>query len=442
LIVQFGGQTPLRLALALQAAGLKILGTSPDSIDLAEDRDRFGKLLDELEIPAPAWATARNVDEARAAVEKIGYPVLVRPSYVLGGRSMFIVHDDSHLTVTMHRAIEASPDHSVLIDRFLEDAFEVDVDAVYDGEQVVVAGIMQHIEEAGVHSGDSACVMPPFHPEVREHLDTLREYTRKLARALDVRGLMNVQYAIKDGVVYVLEVNPRASRTVPFVAKATGVPVAGLAAKVMMGRSLADLGWTEEPPLVGSFVKESVFPFVRFPGEDPVLGPEMRSTGEVMGVAGDFGLAFAKAQIGAGTQIPVSGRAFLSVNDFDKPSLVGIARGLAEEGIELVASRGTAAMLRENGLDCGDVYKVLEGRPNVVDMMKNGDIQLIVNTPLGRDSYFDEATMRREALQRGIPLVTTMSGAHAMVEAIRAVRAGKVGVCSLQEAYVGGLQPK
>jgi carbamoyl-phosphate synthase large subunit len=298
LIVQFGGQTPLRLALPLQAAGVRILGTSPDSIDLAEDRRRFGELLHELGIPAPEWGTARSLEEARAVAARIGYPVLVRPSYVLGGRAMFVTHDETTLAETMRRAVEASPEHPVLLDRFLEDAFEMDVDCLADGTDVVIGGILQHIEEAGVHSGDSACVIPPFHPRVQEQMDRVRDYTRRLALALQVRGLMNVQYAIKDGVVYVLEVNPRASRTVPFVAKATGVPLAKIAAKLMVGRTLRELGVTEEPKVWGRFVKESVFPFTKFPGDDPILGPEMRSTGEVMGVGPDFGTAFAKAQYG------------------------------------------------------------------------------------------------------------------------------------------------
>jgi carbamoyl-phosphate synthase large subunit len=434
-IVQFGGQTPLRLALPLQRAGVRILGTSPDSIDLAEDRDRFGRLLGELDIPAPAWGTARSLDEARAAAERIGYPVLVRPSYVLGGRSMFIVHDESTLADTMRRAIEASPEHPVLLDRFLEDAFEVDVDALSDGQEVVVAGIMQHIEEAGVHSGDSACVIPPFHPVVVSNLELLRRHTKRLALALGVRGLMNVQYAIKDGVVYVLEVNPRASRTVPFVAKATGVPIAGIAARLMVGRTLRELGLTDEPSVHGRFVKESVFPFARFPAEDPVLGPEMRSTGEVMGVGPDFGTAFAKAQLGAGMQIPLGGCAFVSVNDNDKDAVLPIARDLSELGFDIVATRGTAKHLRAHGIACRDTFKVLEGRPHVVDLMKNGEIDLVLNTPLGRGSYFDEASMRREATQRGVPLITTLSGGHAVVEAIRALRRGPFEVRTLQETY-------
>jgi carbamoyl-phosphate synthase large subunit len=435
LIVQFGGQTPLGLALPLQQAGVRILGTSPDSIDLAEDRLRFGELLARLEIPAPRWETARSLEAAREAASRIGYPVLVRPSYVLGGRAMFITHDESMLAETMRCAIEASPEHPVLLDQFLEDAFEMDVDALCDGEDVVIAGIIQHIEEAGVHSGDSACVIPPFHPAVVERLDELRDYTRRLALALGVRGLMNVQFALKDGVVYVLEVNPRASRTVPFVAKATGVPVAGIAAKVMLGRSLRDLGLVDEPGVTGYFVKEAVFPFSKFPGEDPVLGPEMKSTGEVMGVAAEFGMAFAKAQIGAGTPLPLKGQVFLSVNQHDKDSLLPIAGGLVEQGFRLVATAGTAAHLRSNRVECDDVFKVLEGRPNIVDLIKNGEIDMIINTPLGRESYFDEKAMRRAATLRSIPLITTLSAARAAVQAIRALRDGGFEVRSLQEIY-------
>jgi carbamoyl-phosphate synthase large subunit len=436
-IVQFGGQTPLGLALPLQAHGVPILGTSPDSIDLAEDRARFGALLRELGIPAPEWGTARSLDEARAIAARIGYPVLVRPSYVLGGRAMFVTHDEAGLAETMRRAVEASPEHPVLLDRFLEDAFEVDVDALSDGNEVVVAGIMQHIEEAGIHSGDSACVLPPYHPTVIDKMETLRDYAHRLARALRVKGLMNIQFAIKDGVVYVLEVNPRASRTVPFVAKATGVAIAKLATKVMVGRTLRDLGLVEEPKLKARFVKHSVFPFVKFPGEDPVLGPEMRSTGEVMGSGADFGVAFGKAMAGAGMVLPMKGTAFVTVNDKDKEALVTIARSLSELEFRLVATAGTAEFLRGRGIPCEKVFKVNEGRPNAVDLMKNGEIHVILNTPLGQASYFDEKALRTTATQRGIPLITTMSGGHAMVEAIRALQRGPVEVRSLQEIYGG-----
>jgi len=434
-IVQFGGQTPLGLALPLQARGVKILGTSPDSIDLAEDRRRFGALLSDLAIPAPAWGTARSFEEAREIGRRIGYPLLVRPSYVLGGRAMFVTHDEERLAETMRRAVEASPEHPVLLDRFLEDAFEMDVDALCDGERVVIAGIMQHIEEAGIHSGDSSCVLPPYSPHVEAKLDVVRDYTRRLAVALSVRGLMNVQYAIKDDEVFVLEVNPRASRTVPFVSKATGVPLASLATKIMVGRSLEELGLVAEPKLKGRFVKASVFPFAKFPGDDPVLGPEMRSTGEVMGFADEFGEAFAKASFGAGLKLPHEGTAFVTVNDRDKPRLLPLARDLAAMGFRLVATDGTAAFLRANDLPCAHVYKVLEGRPNAVDLMKNGAIHLVINTPLGKASYFDEKPLRTTATQRGIPLITTLSGAHAMVEAIRALRRGALTVKSLQEVY-------
>jgi carbamoyl-phosphate synthase large subunit len=434
-IVQFGGQTPLGLALPLQQAGVRILGTSPDSIDLAEDRRRFGSLLADLRIPAPAWGAARSLDEAIEIGRRIGYPLLVRPSYVLGGRAMFVTHDEERLADTMRRALEASPEHPVLLDRFLEDAFEVDVDALSDGTQVVVAGIMQHIEEAGIHSGDSSCVLPPYSPHVAAQMDVIRDYTHRLAGALGVRGLMNVQYAIKDRIVYVLEVNPRASRTVPFVAKATGVPLAGLAAKIMVGRTLADLGFVAEPELRGRFVKAPVFPFTKFPGDDPVLGPEMRSTGEVMGFADSFGAAFAKASYGAGVKLPLEGTAFVTVNDRDKPQALPLAEALVAMGFKLVATGGTAEFLRGHGLACDKVFKVLEGRPNAVDLMKNGEIQLVINTPLGKASYFDEKALRTTATQRGIPLITTLSGGHAMVEAVRSLKQGALTVTSLQELY-------
>jgi carbamoyl-phosphate synthase large subunit len=434
-IVQFGGQTPLGLALPLQARGVAILGTSPDSIDLAEDRRRFGALLASLSIPAPAWGTARSLEEATEIGRRIGYPLLVRPSYVLGGRAMFVTHDEERLAETMRRAVEASPEHPVLLDRFLEDAYELDVDALCDGKRVVVAGIMQHIEEAGIHSGDSSCVLPPHSPEVADKLGVIRDYTRRLAMALSVRGLMNVQYAIKGDDVFVLEVNPRGSRTVPFVSKATGIPLARIAAKIMVGRTLDELGIKDEPKLNGRFVKASVFPFAKFPGDDPVLGPEMRSTGEVMGFADGFGEAFAKASYGAGLKLPVEGTAFVTVNDRDKAQLLPLARQLTDMGFRLVATDGTARFLRDNGLPCAHVFKVLEGRPNAVDLMKNGAIHLVINTPLGKASYFDEKALRTTATQRGIPLITTLSGAHAMVEAIRALRRGPLTVKSLQEVY-------
>jgi len=380
-VVQFGGQTPLKLALALQDAGVTILGTSPDSIDLAEDRKRFARLLVELNITQPASGAATSRREALDVAAAIGFPVVVRPSYVLGGRAMAIVYDTGTLDRYMIQAVDASPEHPILVDKFLEDAFEFDVDAVADATgAVVIGGIMEHIEEAGIHSGDSSCVVPPFICPER-HQATIRDYTRRIARALRVIGLMNVQYAIKDDVVYVLEVNPRASRTVPYLSKAAGVSLAKVAAKVMIGRTLAELGLTEDLQVAGVFVKSPVFPFVRFPGVDTILGPEMKSTGEVMGGATSFGVAFAKAQLSIGQRLPDGGTAFVSVNNDDKPNLLPIARDLAELGFRLVATRGTAAFLRAYGLQVDVVYKVNEGRPNIADEIVNRKIDLIVNTP-------------------------------------------------------------
>ena len=433
-IVQFGGQTPLKLAKGLKEAGVPILGTSPESIDLAEDRERFSKLLRELKIPQPEHGTATSLEEARAVAAAIGYPVLLRPSYVLGGQAMAIVYDQSALDYHMRRAVEVSLEHPVLIDRFLEDAFEMDVDALADGERVVIGAIMEQIELAGVHSGDSACVIPTY-MVAEKHLNTVRDYTYRLAMALNVRGLMNVQYAMKDNVVYVLEVNPRASRTVPFVSKATGKPLAKLATRIMLGETLASLRFTEEPKVRCYFVKEVVLPFIKFPGVDTLLGPEMRSTGEVMGMAPDFGLAYAKAQMGAGGALPLSGTAFLSVNDNDKANLVPIARGLAEAGFHLMATRGTASYLRTHGLNVETVKKVREGRPHIVDYIKNGQVQLVVNTPLGKGSFDDEGTIRKAALACGVPCMTTLSAANAAVQGIRALQAQEMKVISLQ-AYL------
>jgi carbamoyl-phosphate synthase large subunit len=436
-LVQFGGQTPLKLALPLQDAGVPILGTSPDSIDLAEDRERFARLLAELGIMQPASGTATSREEARDVADAIGFPVVVRPSYVLGGRAMAIVYDTGALDRYMTHAVDASPEHPILVDRFLEDAFEFDVDAVADATgAVVIGGIMEHIEEAGIHSGDSSCVVPPFLCPER-HLATIRDYTRRIARALKVVGLMNVQYAMKDNVVYVLEVNPRASRTVPYLSKATGVPLAKIAAKVMAGQTLAELGLTKDLDVAGVFVKSPVFPFVRFPGVDTILGPEMKSTGEVMGGAGSFGVAFAKAQLAVGQRLPQEGTAFVSVNNDDKLNLLPIARDLGDLGFRIVATRGTAAFLRAYGLDVEVVFKVNEGRPNVADEIVNGDIHLVVNTPLGRESFFDDRAVRRAAMMRGVPCITTLTGAAATVSAIRAMRTQAVGVRALQDYYAG-----
>jgi carbamoyl-phosphate synthase large subunit len=430
-IVQFGGQTPLNLALALKKAGVPILGTSPDSIDLAEDRKRFASLAKELGVNVPAWGTAFNTEDALAVATQIGYPVLVRPSYVLGGRAMMVAYDEEQLLSFASEAARVSPGHPVFIDRFLEDAFEVDVDAIGDGSEVVIGGIMQHIEEAGIHSGDSFCVLPPFKIS-KEHQDLMREQTRRLGKALQVKGLMNVQYAIKDSVLYVLEVNPRASRTIPFVSKATGVPLARLAAKVQVGRTLEELGITKEPTLPAVFVKGVVFPFIRFPGVEPVLGPEMKSTGEVMGISPSFGHAFAKAQMACGQPLPTGGRVFLSVNDYDKETVVPIARGFAELGFRLLATSGTANRLAREGLVVEMVYKVNEGRPNVVDRILNGEIDLILNTTLGRESHFDEMSIRRTATSRNVPCITTLSGGAAAVEGIRALKREGLEVAPLQ----------
>jgi carbamoyl-phosphate synthase large subunit len=433
-IVQFGGQTPLNLAMRLQDAGVPIIGTSPDSIDLAEDRKRFGALLTKLGIPQPLNGTAISGEEAKEIARGIGYPVLVRPSYVLGGRAMVIVYDEESLDEYVRTAVDFSPDRPVLIDKFLERAAEFDVDALADDETCIVAGIQEHIEEAGIHSGDSSCVLPPIQVEP-EHLETMRHYTRQLARALQVRGLMNIQFAIKDHRVYVLEVNPRASRTVPFVSKATGVPLARIAALVMAGRKLKDFELPEDLAVGRYFyVKSPVFPFVKFAGVDPVLGPEMHSTGEVMGVGESFGEAYAKAMMGAGLELPQTGTAFISVNDGDKGQAAVLARKLSRLGFKLIATLNTAARLREVGLSVENVFKVNEGRPNVVDFIKRGEIDLIINTPLGRVSHFDEQAIRRAALQYNVPCVTTMTGAQAMVEAITArERKTEITVHSLQE---------
>jgi carbamoyl-phosphate synthase large subunit len=434
-LVQFGGQTPLKLSVPLHEAGVRIVGTSADSIDLAENRRRFADFLRSLDIPQPPSGTATSKAEAREVAAQIGYPVVVRPSYVLGGRGMAIVFDQTALDGYMAGAVEAAPDHPVLIDRFLEDAFELDVDAVADATgAVVIGGIMEHIEEAGIHSGDSSCVVPPYLVAER-HLELMRGYTRQIARALGVVGLMNVQYAIKNDVVYVLEVNPRASRTVPYLSKATGVPLAKIAAKVMVGRTLADLGLTGDLSVPGVFVKMPVFPFVRFRGVDTLLGPEMKSTGEVMGGAPSFGVAFAKAQQAVGQNLPESGTAFVSVNDHDKPTVLAIADQLRKLGFKLVATRGTAVFLNAHGVPASMVYKVNEGRPNVADRLVNGDIQLVINTPLGRASFFDERALRRAATLNGVPCITTLTGAAAAVSAIRELRSHSLGVRALQDYH-------
>ncbi|HVC00093.1 MAG TPA: carbamoyl-phosphate synthase large subunit [Candidatus Dormibacteraeota bacterium] len=441
-IVQFGGQTPLNLALDLKAMGAPIIGTAPESIDLAEDRDRFSRLLDGLGIPQPRHGIAHDAEEAVRVAGEIGLPVLVRPSYVLGGRAMVIAYDVETVRSYMTRAAQMVPPRPVLIDKFLERATEVDVDALADGADVVIGGIMEHIEEAGVHSGDSSCVLPPatLKPEV---IDRIRECTAQLARALNVVGLMNVQYAIQRDIVYVLEVNPRASRTVPFVSKATGVPLAKVAAKLMAGRKLADLGL----PVVRvngvleltvrdySAVKSPVFPFNKFRGVDVILGPEMRSTGEVMGIATSFPQAFAKAQAGAGASLPTSGTVFVSVNDREKPTVVPIAADLASAGFHLIATRGTAAALQAAGIDVETVFKVNEGRPNIVDWIKTGKVHMVINTPLGRESFYDEISIRRAAIRHNLPCITTLAAAHAAAQAIREQQTHTFHVAALQDLH-------
>jgi len=434
-IVQFGGQTPLNLAMRLHEAGVLIIGTSPDSIDLAEDRQRFGALLNKLGIPQPDNGTATSIEGARDIAERIGYPVLVRPSYVLGGRAMAIVYDQESLDEYMRTAVDFSHDRPVLIDKFLEQAAEFDVDALADTSTCVIAGIQEHIEEAGIHSGDSSCVLPPVRI-AEEHLETMRHYTRRLATALSVKGLMNIQFAIKDDRVYVLEVNPRASRTVPFVSKATGVPLARIGALVMAGRKLKDFDLPHELSVDRFYIKSPVFPFVKFPGVDPVLSPEMHSTGEVMGIGESFGEAYGKAMTAAGVGLPESGTAFISVNEADKGQAVVLARRLKRLGFELMATIGTAARLREVGLEVANVFKVNEGRPNIVDHVKQGEIALVINTPLGRASHYDEQAIRRAALQYNVPCVTTMTGAQALVEALGSRSDLKdVAVHALQELH-------
>ena len=433
-IVQFGGQTPINLTRGLAEAGVPIWGTPPDSIDLAEDRVRFGQLLRDLDIPHPEWGTAQSFEAAKRVAQRIGYPVLVRPSYVLGGRAMEIAYDDVSLAQFLAEAAAASPDGPVLIDHYLEDAFEIDVDAIGDGEHIVIAGVMQHIEEAGVHSGDSACVLPPYKIS-QYHLSIIHDYTEKLGLALHVKGLMNVQYAIKDDVVYVLEVNPRASRTVPFVSKATGVSIAKLAAQVMAGKSLAELNFSETPTVDGFFVKEVVLPFKKFPGAAVRLGPEMRSTGEVMGHASHFGHAFAKAEIAAGTPLPQSGVVLITVNDFDKGAALKIARDLHRLGFDLCATKGTAEWLARVGLPVKQVNRVSEGHPNIKDMIEHGELQMIINTPLGAGAHDDTQIMRGAAVMHNVPLLTTLSAAAAAVNGITALKAKDLKVRSLQQHF-------
>jgi carbamoyl-phosphate synthase large subunit len=441
-IAQFGGQTPLNLALGLQKNGVNIIGTSPQSIEIAEDRKLFAAMLDKLAIPQPPNGLATNAEEALVASKRLGYPVLVRPSFVLGGRAMQIVYSDAELSHYMKFAVEASPERPVLVDKFLEDATEVDVDCIADVGQfddpkkgtIVIGGILEHIEFAGVHSGDAAMVLPP-HALTKRVIETIREYTHAMARELKVVGLMNVQYAVKDGKVFVLEVNPRASRTVPFVSKAIGVPLAKLAAKIMAGKTVKELGFTKEVWPKYWAVKESVFPFNRFHGQDILLSPEMRSTGEVMGLDADLGIAYAKSQMAANSSLPAGGKVFISVSDAHKRQIASIARQFAGLGFELTATGGTAAVLEKAGLTVQRVMKLLEGRPNVIDLMKNKEIQLVINTPSGAVPREDEIKIRTTAIYTGTPIITTLSGAKAAALGIAALKKSGYGVKTLQEYH-------
>jgi len=434
IIVQFGGQTPLKLAIPLMKAGVPILGTSPDSIDLAEDRRRFGALLEKMGILQPPNGSGFTFEEVKNLAKEIGYPVMVRPSYVLGGRAMEIVYDENQLEEYVAIAVKASPEHPVLVDKFLEDAIEIDVDAIGDGEQIVIGAIMEHIEEAGIHSGDSACVIPTRSIK-KDLIEQIKDITYKLGKLLNVIGLMNVQYAIKDDKVYVLEVNPRASRTIPYVSKAIGVPLAKYAAKIMAGKSLKDVGFTKEISIKHYAVKEAVLPFAKFPGCDIILGPEMKSTGEVMGIDKNFGLAFAKSQMAADNTLPISGTIFISVNDKDKPKIIQIAKKLADMGFKIVATNGTSKILTEHNIPCSKVFKVYEGRPNIVDLIINGEIALVINTPLGKASKFDEKSIRSIAIERRIPVITTIAAAKAAIEGIEAIKNQEISIKPLQEYH-------
>jgi carbamoyl-phosphate synthase large subunit len=433
-IVQFGGQTPLNISIPLEKAGVRILGTSSDSIDRAEDRKRFRELLLKLGLKQAENGTAISFAEAKKIALGIGYPVLVRPSYVLGGRAMELVYDDETLERYMKEAVDVSNERPVLIDKFLDDAIEVDVDAISDGDTCVIGGIMEHIEEAGVHSGDAAMVLPP-HTLTEEIIGTIKKQTYILAKELKVKGLINIQFAVRHNVVYVLEVNPRASRTVPFISKATGVPLAKLATKIMLGKSLKELSFTKDIEVKHISVKESVFPFIRFPGVDAVLGPEMKSTGEVMGIDKTFGLAYAKSQIAAGQRMPLKGNVFISVRNQDKRDVVFIAKKLSDLGFKLLATKGTAAVLRQNDLEVETIPKLYEGRPHVVDRIKSGYINLVINTPAGKLTKDDETVIRSNALLYNVPLITTIAGAQATVNGIEALKKHQMQVKSLQEYH-------
>jgi len=448
MIVQFGGQTPLNLAVPLEKAGGKILGTSPDAIDLAEDRQRFQQMLQKLQLKQPRNATAFTVEEAIEAAATIGYPVVVRPSYVLGGRAMEIVYDDLMLRKFMETAVHVSPGHPILIDQFLEDAIELDVDAISDGRMTVIGGIMEHIEQAGIHSGDSACVLPPISIS-KEVQEEIKRQTKLMSAELGVVGLMNVQFAIQRGEIFILEVNPRASRTIPFVSKAIGFPLAKLATKVMLGKSLKELGFDSEVEPRHISVKEAVFPFSRFPNVDLLLGPEMKSTGEVMGIGNNFGIAFAKAQAASGYELPTKGTVYVSVHDGDKPGVLPVAQKFKDLGFRLIATAGTAAFLKDHGIPASPVFKLREGRPHVIDRIKNGEIQLVINTSLGKKTHSDSYEIRRATLVYNIPYTTTVAGAKAMAEAVEELQRGDWDVKTLQEYHQhqyqttdSGLQPR
>jgi len=433
-IVQFGGQTPLKLAVPLEREGVKILGTSPDSIDRAEDRKRFKELLHKLSLKQAESDTAMSVEDATDAAETIGYPIMIRPSYVLGGRAMEIVYDERSLKDYMKRAVKVAPEHPVLIDRYLEDAIEVDVDALSDGRDIIIGGVMEHIEEAGIHSGDSACSLPP-HSLSKKIVNEIKRQTKTLAKELNVVGVMNVQFAVKSSEIYILEVNPRASRTIPFVSKATGIPLAKIAAKVMVGKTLKELGITEERETKHISVKEAVFPFDRFPGVDTILGPEMKSTGEVMGIDADFGRAFGKAQFASGNRIPLMGKIFISLKDKDKPAAVSIVKKLLDLGFSVIATRGTAQYLSGRGLEVQIINKVVEGRPHIVDLIKNKEIHFIINTVSGTQAQRDSFSIRQSAIQYRVPFTTTISGAFAAVEAIETLKKKGINIKSIQEYH-------
>ena len=433
-IVQFGGQTPLKLAVPLEQAGVRIIGTSPDSIDQAEDRKRFNRLVKKLKLLQPSSGTAMTYEETLKIARKLGYPLLIRPSFVLGGRAMEVVHDEQSLKACVMNAIEASGKHPILVDKFLDDATELDVDAISDGKKVVIGGVMEHIEEAGVHSGDSACSLPPVSID-KKMLAEITRQTKLLALELKVKGLMNVQFAVKDGRLYILEVNPRASRTIPFVSKAIGVPLAKLAAKIMTGMTLNELGFTMQVHPDHYCVKEAVFPFLKFPGTDTILGPEMLSTGEVMGISDDFGIAFAKSQIAAGNTLPTSGNVFISVKDDDKARAVEVARKMHDMGFKIFATKGTCISLINNNIPSEFVLKMAEGRPNIVDYIINGRMDLIINTTVGKRTITDSFAIRRTALDRQVPYVTTIRGAIAVAKAIEALKKHKLGVKSIQLYY-------